>query len=99
VNLLKSGSAYYAPAAPAVAMAESFLRDKKRVLPCAAHLNGEYGIKNLYVGVTPVIGGQGVGGIGEVPPSGAERTMFEDSAEAVATLVEACKKIAPNLDK
>jgi malate dehydrogenase len=99
VNLLKSGSAYYAPAASAVAMAESFLRDKKRVLPCAAHLNGEYGIKNLYVGVPAVIGAKGVERIVEIQLNGAERTMFEDSTEAVATLVEACKKIAPNLDK
>ena len=99
VNLLKSGSAYYAPAASAVAMAESFLKDKKRVLPCAAHLNGEYGIKNLYVGVPAVIGAKGVERIVEIQLNGAERTMFEDSAEAVATLVEACKKIAPNLDK
>jgi malate dehydrogenase len=99
VNLLKSGSAYYAPAASAVAMAESFLKDKKRVLPCAAHLNGEYGIKNLYVGVPAVVGAKGVERIVEIQLNGAERTMFEDSAEAVATLVEACKKIAPNLDK
>ena len=99
VNLLKSGSAYYAPAASAVAMAESFLRDKKRVLPCAAHLNGEYGLKNLYVGVPAVIGAKGVERIVEIQLNGAERTMFEDSAETVATLVEACKKIAPNLDK
>ena len=99
VNLLKSGSAYYAPAASAVAMAESFLKDKKRVLPCAAHLNGEYGIKNLYVGVPAVIGAKGVERIVEIQLSGTERAMFEDSAEAVVTLVEACKKIAPNLDK
>src|SRR5690242_2451116 len=95
VNLLKTGSAFYAPAASAIAMAESFLRDKKRVLPCAAHLNGEYGLKNLYVGVPAVIGAKGVERIVEIQLSGAERTMFEDSAEAVATLVEACKKIAP----
>jgi malate dehydrogenase len=69
------------------------------VLTCAAHLNGEYGIKNLYVGVPAVIGAKGVERIVEIQLNGAERTMFEDSAEAVATLVEACKKIAPNLDK
>src|SRR5213595_4101122 len=99
VNLLKSGSAYYAPAASAIAMAESFLRDKKRVLPCAAYLNGEYGIKNLYVGVPAVIGAKGVDRVVEIQLNGAERAMFEQSAEAVATLVEACKKIAPNLAK
>ena len=99
VNLLKSGSAYYAPAASAVAMAESFLKDKKRVLPCAAYLNGEYGIKNLYVGVPAVIGAKGIERIVEIQLNTAERAMFERSAEAVATLVEACKKIAPNLAK
>src|SRR5262249_55706401 len=99
VNLLKSGSAFYAPAASAVAMAESFLKDKKRVLPCAAYLNGEYGIKNLYVGVPAVIGAKGVERIVEIQLNSAERAMFEESAEAVATLVEACKKIAPNLAK
>ena len=99
VNLLKSGSAYYAPAASAVAMAESYLRDKKRVLPCAAYLNGEYGIKDLYVGVPTVIGAKGVERIVEIQLNGAERAMLEKSAEAVTTLVEACKKIAPNLVK
>src|ERR687888_468889 len=99
VNLLKSGSAYYAPAASAIAMAESFLKDKKRVLPCAAYLNGEYGIKNLYVGVPAVIGAKGIERIVEIQLNATERAMFEKSAEAVATLVEACKKIAPNLAK
>src|SRR5438477_4514929 len=99
VNLLKSGSAYYAPAASAVAMAESFLRDKKRVLPCAAHLNGEYGIKNLYVGVPAVIGAKGVDRIVEIQLNGSERAMFEKSVEAVQTLVDACRTIAPNLGK
>ena len=99
VNLLKSGSAYYAPAASAVAMAESYLKDKKRVLPCAAYLNSEYGIKDLYVGVPTVIGARGVERIVEIQLNSAERTMFEKSAEAVATLVEACKKIAPHLGK
>jgi malate dehydrogenase len=99
VNLLKSGSAYYAPAASAVAMAESFLKDKKRVLPCAAYLNGEYGLKDLYVGVPTVIGAKGVERIIEIQLSGAERAMFEKSAEAVAALIDACKNIAPNLGK
>jgi malate dehydrogenase len=97
VSLLKTGSAFYAPAAAAVAMMESYLKDKKRVLPCAAYLNGEYGIKDLYVGVPVVIGARGVERIVEIQLNGAERTMFEKSAETVASLVEACKKIAPNL--
>jgi malate dehydrogenase len=99
VNLLKSGSAFYAPAASAIAMAESYLRDKKRVLPCAAYLNGEYGIKDLYVGVPAVIGAKGIERIVEIQLNSAENAMFEKSAEAVRTLVEACKTIAPNLGK
>jgi Malate/lactate dehydrogenases len=97
VNLLKTGSAFYAPAASAITMAESYLRDKKRVLPCAAWLNGEYGIKDLYVGVPVVIGAKGVERIVEIELNGGERAMFEKSAAAVQGLVEACKKIAPNL--
>jgi len=97
VNLLKTGSAFYAPAASAIAMAESFLKDKKRVLPCAAWLNGEYGVKDLYVGVPVVIGAKGVERIVEIEFTSAERAMFEKSAAAVETLVEACKKIAPAL--
>ncbi|MGP0093536.1 MAG: malate dehydrogenase [Xanthobacteraceae bacterium] len=99
VNLLKTGSAFYAPAASAIAMAESFLRDKKRVLPCAAWLNGEYGVKDLYVGVPVVIGAKGVERIVEIELAGAERAMFEKSAASVQTLVDACKQIAPNLGR
>jgi malate dehydrogenase len=99
VNLLKTGSAFYAPASSAIAMAESYLRDKKRVLPCAAWLNGEYGVKDLYVGVPVVIGAKGVERIVEIELSGAERDMFEKSAGAVHGLVDACKKIAPDLGK
>ena len=99
VNLLRTGSAFYAPAASAVAMAESYLRDKKRVLPCAAWLNGEYGVKDLYVGVPVVIGGKGVERIVELELNGAERDMFEKSAKAVQGLVDACRKIAPDLLK
>jgi malate dehydrogenase len=97
VGLLKTGSAFYAPAASAIAMAESYLRDKKRVLPCAAHLNGEYGMKDLYVGVPVVIGGKGVERVVEIDLDGGERSAFEASAEAVVGLIEACKKIAPDL--
>jgi malate dehydrogenase len=99
VNLLKSGSAFYAPASSAIAMAESYLRDKKRVLPCAAYLNGEYGVKDLYVGVPVVIGAKGVERIVEIEFNGAEAAMFEKSASAVKGLVDACVKIAPDLAK
>jgi malate dehydrogenase len=99
VSLLRTGSAFYAPAASAIAMAESYLRDKKRVLPAAAWLNGEYGIKDLYVGVPVVIGAKGVERIVEIEFNGAERGMFEKSVASVEGLVEACKKIAPDLGK
>ena len=99
VGLLKTGSAFYAPATSAVAMAESYLRDKKRVLPAAAWLNGEYGLRDLYVGVPIVIGSKGVERIVEIELNSAERGMFEKSAQAVQGLIEACKKIAPDLGK
>jgi malate dehydrogenase len=97
VNLLKTGSAFYAPAASAIAMAESYLRDKKRVVPCAAYLNGEYGVKDMYVGVPVVIGAKGVERIVEIELTGKDREGFDKSVEAVRTLVDACKKIAPDL--
>jgi malate dehydrogenase len=97
VALLKTGSAFYAPAASGIAMAESYLLDKKRVLPCAAWLNGEYKINDLYVGVPVVIGAKGVERIVEIELNSHERAAFEKSAQAVQSLVEACKKIAPNL--
>ncbi|HEY1311993.1 MAG TPA: malate dehydrogenase, partial [Pseudolabrys sp.] len=97
VNLLKTGSAFYAPASSAIAMAEAYLRDRKRVLPCAAWLTGQYGVKDLYVGVPVVIGAKGVERIVEVEFSGAERAAFEKSVASVQGLVEACMKIAPNL--
>src|SRR5437879_607012 len=97
VNLPKSGSAFYAPAAAAIAMAESYLKDKKRVFPCAAHLNGEYGVRGLYVGVPVVIGAKGVERAIEIELNSAEREMFDKSVTAVETLVAACKKIAPDL--
>jgi malate dehydrogenase len=99
VNLLKSGSAFYAPAASAIAMAESYLKDKKRVLPCAAWLNGEYGIKDLYVGVPVVIGAKGVERIVEIELNGTEKDMLQKSVSAVQGLVDACRKIAPDLGK
>jgi malate dehydrogenase len=97
VNLLKTGSAFYAPAASAIAMAESFLRDKKRVLPCAAHLNGEYGVKDTFVGVPIVIGASGVERVIQIEMSKDERDMFAKSVAAVQGLVEACKGINPAL--
>jgi malate dehydrogenase len=99
VNLLKSGSAFYAPAASAVEMAQSFLHDKKRVLPCAAWLSGEYGRRDIYVGVPVVIGAKGVERIVEIDLNSIERAMFEKSADGVAALIDACKKIAPSLAK
>jgi malate dehydrogenase len=99
VRLLKTGSAFYAPASSAVAMAESYLRDKKRVLPAAAWLNGEYGVRDLYVGVPVVIGSKGVERVVEIELNNAERAMFEKSAQAVQDLVEACIKIAPQLGR
>ncbi|MET0276835.1 MAG: malate dehydrogenase [Pseudorhodoplanes sp.] len=99
VNLLKTGSAFYAPASSAIAMAESFLRDKKRVLPCAAWLSGEYGVKDMYVGVPVVIGQKGVERVVEIDLTSAEREMFDKSADSVMQLVDACKKIAPDLNK
>src|SRR5262249_52807691 len=99
VNLLKTGSAFYAPAASAIAMAESYLRDKKRVLPCAAYLNGEYGVKDLYVGVPVVLGAKGVERIVEIELNSAERAMFEKTSDAVRSLVDACQRSAPNLGR
>ncbi|MFG1425172.1 malate dehydrogenase [Roseixanthobacter glucoisosaccharinicivorans] len=99
VNLLKTGSAFYAPAASAIAMAESYLKDKKRVLPAAAYLSGEYGLKDLYVGVPVVIGAGGVERIVEVELDRTERANFDKSVSAVQGLVDACLKIAPDLSK
>jgi malate dehydrogenase len=97
VGLLKTGSAFYAPAASAVAMTESFLKDKKRVLPCAARLQGQYGLDNLYVGVPVVIGAGGVERIIEIDLDRGERAMFDKSVEAVRGLCEACTRIQPAL--
>lgn len=91
VGLLKTGSAFYAPASSAIAMAESYLKDKKRVLPCAAQLNGEYGIKGLYIGVPTVIGKNGVEKIIEIQLDKTEKEMFDKSVEAVKSLCAAVK--------
>ncbi len=93
VGLLKTGSAFYAPAASAIQMAESYLKDKKRVLPAAAALNGEYGLKDIYVGVPVVIGAGGVERIIEYSLNEAEKKEFDHSVGAVRTLVEVVKKL------
>ena len=93
IGLLKTGSAFYAPAASAIAMAESYLRDKKRVLPCAAYLNGEYGVRRLYVGVPAVIGAGGVERIVTLDLTPRERKQFDKSVAAVKGLVDACKRL------
>jgi malate dehydrogenase len=97
VGLLKSGSAYYAPAAAALEMAESYLKNKKRVLPCAAYLNGEYHVKGLYAGVPVVISAKGVERVIELDLNTHERDAFMRSVESVKSLVELCQRIAPSL--
>ncbi len=97
VALLKTGSAFYAPAASAIAMAESYLKDKKRVLPCAAHLNGQYGEDDLYVGVPVVIGAGGVERVVEISLNDDEQEMFTKSVDSVKGLVAACREIKPEL--
>jgi malate dehydrogenase len=97
VALLKTGSAYYAPASSAIAMAESYLKDKKRMLPCAAMLTGQYGVDGLFIGVPIVIGAGGVERIAEVEFTAEEKAMFEKSVTSVQGLVDACKQINPAL--
>ena len=97
VALLKTGSAFYAPAESAIAMARAYLKDEKRVLPCAAHLSGQYGLSDLYVGVPTVIGAGGVERILEFPLDEAERAMFAKSVDSVRGLIAACKEIEPSL--
>jgi malate dehydrogenase len=91
VNLLKTGSAFYSPAAAAIAMAESYLKDKKRVLACAAYLEGEYGVDGLYLGVPVVIGSGGVERVIEIPLEAEERKLLDVSVEHVRDLVEEIK--------
>jgi malate dehydrogenase len=93
VNLLKTGSAFYAPASSAIAMAESYLKDKKRVLPCAAYLTGQYGVKGLYVGVPVVIGAGGVERVVEIDLNKAEKSMFDKSVAAVRGLIDVVRKL------
>ena len=97
VALLKTGSAFYAPAESAIAMAKSYLKDKKRVLPVAAQLTGQYGLNGLYVGVPAVIGAGGIERIVEFPMDDGEKAMFAKSVEPVQGLIAACKTIEPSL--
>jgi len=97
VALLKTGSAFYAPAESAIAMATSYLKDKKRVLPCATYLTGQYGLNDLYVGVPVVIGAGGAEKIVEFETNDAEKAMFAKSVESVQGLMEACKAIDSSL--
>ena len=93
VALLKTGSAFYAPAASAINMAESYLRDQKRIIPCAANLSGQYGLKDIYVGVPTIIGNKGVEKIIEINLNEIEKLNFSKSIESVKNLIDACKKI------
>ena len=97
VGLLKTGSAYYAPASSAIQMADAYLKDKKRVLPCAAYLKGEYGVKGLYVGVPVVIGAKGVERIVEIELNKTEKAGFKKSIDAVKGLIKVVKKLDPDL--
>ncbi len=97
VGLLKTGSAYYAPATAAIAMAESYLKDQRRILPCAAQCNGEYGVKGLYVGVPVIIGKGGVEAVVEIKLDKDEKAAFAKSVSHVKSLMEAARSIAPDL--
>ena len=97
VGLLKTGSAFYAPAASAIEMAESFLKDQKRLLPCAAYAKGQFGLDGLYVGVPVILGAGGVERIVDIKLNAAEQAMFDKSTDAVRGLLAACKVIDPSL--
>jgi len=97
VGLLKTGSAFYAPATSAIEMAESYLKDQKRVLPCAAWCEGQYGLNGMYVGVPTVIGAHGIEKVIEIRLNRDETAMFQKSVDSVKGLIEACKAIDPSL--
>jgi len=97
VGLLKTGSAFYAPASSAIEMAEAYLKDQKRVLPCAAHVDGMYGLDGFYVGVPTVIGAGGIERVIEIKMDKTEQAMFDKSVDAVKGLVRACREIDPSL--
>jgi malate dehydrogenase len=97
VGLLKTGSAFYAPATSGIAMAEAYLKDQKRVIPCAAHLTGQYGVDGLYVGVPVVLGGGGVERVVEIALNPAAKANFQKSVDAVKDLIATCKGIDNSL--
>ena len=97
VGLLKTGSAFYAPATSAIEMAEAYLKDQKRLLPCAAYCDGQFGLDGFYVGVPTVIGAGGIERIADIKLTKEEQTMFDNSVNAVKGLVEACKGIDSSL--
>ncbi len=97
VGLLKTGSAFYAPAASAIQMAESYLKDQKRILPCAAYVDGSYGLSGIYVGVPALIGAEGVEKIIEIDLNPDEASDFKKSVDSVGGLIEACKNIDESL--
>ena len=97
VGLLKTGSAFYAPAASAIEMAEAYLKDQKRLLPCAANLSGQYGLNDIYVGVPTIIGAGGIERIVEIKLDKSEKAMFDKSVDSVRGLVDACKGIDSDL--
>ena len=99
VKFLEKGSAFYAPAASGVQMAEAYLKNQKKILPCAAYLNGQYGFKNIYAGVPVVIGKNGVEKIEEINLDEKEKKEFMHSIDAVKNLWEAASKIDPDLSK
>ena len=97
VGLLKTGSAYYAPATSAIEMAEAFLKDQKRVLPCAAYVDNAFGLSGIYVGVPTIIGANGIEKIIDIDLNKEEKLMFDKSVDAVSGLIEACKNIDNSL--
>ncbi|MCB1389826.1 MAG: malate dehydrogenase, partial [Rhodobacteraceae bacterium] len=97
VGLLKTGSAFYAPATSAIEMAEAYLKDQKRLLPCAAYVNGAFGLEGMYVGVPTIIGAGGIERIVDITLNPDEQAMFDKSVSAVKGLVEACKGIDSSL--
>ena len=97
VGLLKTGSAFYAPAASAITMAESYLKDQRRLLPCAAHVEGAYGLDGMYLGVPCIIGENGIEKVVEIELDKAEQAMLQRSIDAISGLVEACKGIDDTL--
>ncbi|MBM5786524.1 MAG: malate dehydrogenase [Pelagibacterales bacterium] len=99
VKLLKTGSAYYAPASSAIEMAEAYIKDKKKVLPCASYLDGEYGVKDLYVGVPVIIGRRGVEKVIEIKFNSTEKEMFQKSVDAVRKLTQDLFKLDTDLSK